>query len=98
MLLAAAPSTADTAAAGLYAAECAFCHGDRGGGDGPASSMLTPRPTAFSTANYWKTADRAALAAIIAKGKPGTGMMGFGGKMSDARIKEMIDFLETFAK
>jgi len=88
----------DGAVAGLYAAECAFCHGTAGGGDGPASSMLTPRPTAFANAAYWKSADRAALGEVIAKGKPGTGMMGFAGKLKADQIEAMVEYLESFAR
>lgn len=97
-LFAAAAPASDSASAGLYAAECGFCHGERGGGDGPGSAMLKPPPTAFADAAYWQSADRAALAQVIAKGKAGTGMMAFGGKLSEAQIAAMIDYLESFAR
>jgi len=32
---------------GIYAENCAPCHGVEGGGDGPASLAMTPRPTSF---------------------------------------------------
>lgn len=88
----------DGAVAGLYAAECAFCHGAKGAGDGPASSMLTPQPTAFANAAYWKSVDRAALGEVIAKGKSGTGMMGFAGKLTADQIVAMVEYLESFAR
>jgi high-affinity iron transporter len=34
-------------AAGLYAEQCASCHGATGSGDGPAAAALIPPPTAF---------------------------------------------------
>ncbi len=97
--VAASPTAAaDAAAAGIYAEECAFCHGESGGGDGVASTMLTPRPTAFSNAAYWKSADRVQLAKVIAEGKAGTGMMGFSSKLSATQIKTLVTYLETFAQ
>ncbi len=97
---AAMPAVADTSnsIARVYAEQCAFCHGSKGGGDGAASTMLTPRPTSFSRAEYWKSADREKLATAIAKGKPGTGMVPFAGKLSPEEILAMVGYLETFAR
>ncbi len=88
----------DSVSAGLYAEKCAFCHGASGAGDGAASTMLTPRPTVFSNAEYWKSADREAMAVIVAKGKSGTGMVPFSGQLSADQIKALVAYLETFAK
>jgi high-affinity iron transporter len=86
-----------TAPAGFYAAECAFCHGAAGAGDGPASAMLTPRPTSFASASYWAAADRKVLAKVIASGRAGTAMMPFASKLSAPQIDALVTYLESFA-
>ena len=35
------------AAKALYLKQCAVCHGETGGGDGPSASALVPAPTNF---------------------------------------------------
>ena len=42
----------DTAAADVYQARCAVCHGRDGKGDGPLAAELTPAPRNFVTAAY----------------------------------------------
>ncbi len=51
---AAANSPADDAkaAAEIFATRCTPCHGPQGGGDGPASAGLTPKPANFSSAEW----------------------------------------------
>jgi mono/diheme cytochrome c family protein len=39
--------------AGLYTANCASCHGDNGGGDGPAGLTLNPKPRNFRSLAGW---------------------------------------------
>ena len=46
---------------GIYTAKCAACHGDNGGGNGPAAANLKPKPGDFTdkkmvaemAGNYW---------------------------------------------
>lgn len=50
---AAAPSAEDTkAATEIFATRCTPCHGPGGGGDGPASAGLTPKPANFTAAEW----------------------------------------------
>lgn len=37
----------------LYAANCQFCHGDQGHGDGAAGAALNPKPRNFAQADGW---------------------------------------------
>lgn len=84
-------------AAELYAARCAFCHGVKGAGDGVAGDALQPRPTNFTSADYWKgTTDEQVRAAIVS-GKPGTGMMPFGQSLKPGEIDGLVELLKGFA-
>lgn len=46
------PAEDAKAAAEIFATRCTPCHGPQGGGDGPASAGLTPKPANFSSAEW----------------------------------------------
>lgn len=81
----------------VYEARCAFCHGVGGKGDGTAGDALNPRPTDFTTADYWKTATTEKLRDAIANGKPGTAMVPFGKTLKPEEIDALLEYLRTFA-
>jgi len=78
----------------LYAERCSGCHGDTGGGDGPAAAALVPRPKNFHELGG-KSVDE--LRAIVKKGKPGTMMPPFDGVLSDAEIDAVVRHVQHFA-
>jgi mono/diheme cytochrome c family protein len=82
---------------GVYDTRCAFCHGQKGKGDGPAGAALHPAPTNFATRKYWQSADAKRLKAIIKLGKPGTAMVPFGHTLSETEIDEVLAYMRTFA-
>ena len=78
----------------LYAERCSGCHGDQGGGDGPAAAALVPRPKNFHELGG-KSVDE--LRTIVKKGKPGTMMPPFDGVLSDAEIDAVLRHVQHFA-
>lgn len=69
---AAAPS-ASPAAADIYAQRCVPCHGVQGGGDGPASASLNPRPRNFSDSAWQSSVDDEHIIKIIKFGGAAVG-------------------------
>jgi high-affinity iron transporter len=65
------------AAAGLYTARCAACHGGEGRGDGPAARGLDPAPTDFHDRERLDRRSAYALYTTITLGVPGTAMAAF---------------------
>jgi len=63
----------------LYAANCVSCHGDHGGGDGPAAGALKPSPVNFHVRQ--PTPDR--VLSVIERGIPGSSMPAWKGRLSD---------------
>ena len=55
---------------GLYAANCASCHGPGGAGDGPGAAALVPRPSNLAAHEYTS----ARLADVLWNGVAGTAM------------------------
>jgi high-affinity iron transporter len=65
------------AAAELYAARCATCHGGDGRGDGPAARGLDPAPTNFQDHDRVDRRSAYAFYSTITLGVPGTAMTAF---------------------
>jgi len=85
-------ATADDAAA-LYKSKCAMCHGPTGAGDTAMGKKLALKPLA--SAEVQKNTD-AKLLEVITKGRGK--MPVFGGKLTDAQIKQLVTVVRGFAK
>lgn len=74
----------------LYDQKCQICHGRNGAGDGPAAASLSPRPTDFTKADFWRPKD---IDQIISK----TILDGHGPMppfpMQPAQIKAIIGYM-----
>ena len=96
LALALAPGAARADVADLYRARCAVCHGAEGRGDGPAASLLSPRPRDF-TAGLYKFRSTPAgtlpteadVLRTITRGLPGTSMPGFAEVLTDGERREL---------
>jgi high-affinity iron transporter len=62
---------------GLYAAQCAGCHGVAGGGDGSLAAALPVRPPALRDLAVQGRFTDGDMAHLILQGRPGTPMPGF---------------------
>ena len=81
----------------LYAERCSGCHGDQGGGDGPAAAALIPPPRNFRDAALWRDRTFEQMRTVVKKGKPGTMMPPFDGVLTDAEIDAVTHFVQRFA-
>ncbi len=90
----------------LYAANCAACHGEAGGGDGVMASALAAdtavafghaaeRPADFSRPDLLG-ASPALLHGKIVRGGMGTGMPYWGPILTDDEIWTLVEYLWTF--
>jgi mono/diheme cytochrome c family protein len=87
---------ADATGKRLYVERCAPCHGDDGGGDGPAAPALEPRPQNFRDAAFWKERGADQLRQVVRHGKPGTMMQPFEGVLTDDEIEAVVAYVERF--
>jgi len=85
-----------TAGAALYQANCAGCHGPRGAGDGPDGRAL-PRLPADLRAPHTAQHTAGDLFWWISHGIPGSGMPGFGSRLSEDQRWELINFLRALS-
>ena len=90
---------ADAIASGkdIFTTQCQSCHGEKGMGDGPAASALTPHP-----ANLTETAKEASDAYIFWRISEGGGMAPFNSAMpehkdtmSEDQIWQVISYIRT---
>lgn len=97
---AAEPATAEFDAKTTFNTVCAACHGEGGGGDGPAGVALNPKPASFNKAEFWATRDRAHIMKVIKEGGASVGksplMAAFGGQFTDEQVGQLADYVMTF--
>jgi high-affinity iron transporter len=80
----------------VYGERCSPCHGESGGGDGPAAAAIKPSPRNFRDAEFWRARTSAQLRATVRDGRPGTMMAPFAGTLSEAEIDAVVGYLATF--
>jgi copper transport protein len=94
----AAPSAAESAAVvrgqTLFASNCVTCHGPGGQGNGPAAAGLSP-PPANLTASHSQLHRDEDIAYWIKNGITGSAMPGFGGRLADPDVADLIAYLRN---
>jgi plastocyanin len=75
----------------LFAKNCAACHGERGGGDGPVAESTIDPPVAFAEAAWLRRGD--IWYAKIRRGGMGTDMPNFGTLFTVAETRSLVDYL-----
>ena len=76
---------------------CAKCHGEKGDGKGPMSSMFDPPPRNFQCASTVKGIRDGQLFWIVRYGSPGTSMPPHP-KLSDEQIWQVVSYLRRLAR
>lgn len=84
---------ADEGTQALYNANCAACHGQTGGGDGPAANTTAELPTAFSDGATMFQMRADVLYAKIRRGGMGTDMPNFGTLFTPDETWALTDYL-----
>lgn len=88
-------------AADLYSLNCASCHGPRGGGDGPLSAGLVPKPAKHADGSYMNALSNEHLFKVVKEGGAAVGksamMAPWGASMSDEEIHGLVSFLRSLA-
>ena len=87
----------------LYLKNCSQCHGEKGDGEGYASTHLSPRPRAFTTGKFKiRTTPNGALPThqdlvnIIRRGMPYTSMPAWP-DLPDEEVSNLAYFITTFS-
>lgn len=94
-LLGGAPMAAAWTPEGLFAKHCAACHGERGDGQSRARSGLNPPPRSFTSEQTRGELDRDRMIRSVTHGRPDTAMVGWEGRLSDAQIAAVVDFIRA---
>jgi mono/diheme cytochrome c family protein len=86
-------SSAATAGAEVFKANCVACHGEQGKGDGIASASLDPKPANLMVVSQQVGDDY--LFWRITEGKPGTSMVAWKGVLTEEQIWQVAAFIRT---
>ncbi len=79
----------------LYNQNCAACHGQYGGGDGPAADTTAEKPVAFADPGYMFEMRSDVLYAKIRRGGMGTDMPNFGTLFTQEETWALVEYLWT---
>jgi mono/diheme cytochrome c family protein len=94
-----AKATPDSIAAGkkIYDAQCVNCHGEAGKGDGKMAASITtgPKPSDLSDKEWKHGSSDGEIFTLIKEGSKGTGMRGYGAKLKDDDIWNVVNYLRT---
>lgn len=90
----------------IYAQRCAWCHGEKGDGQGPGAARLVPPPRDFTLGLYKiKTSSHEELAArdedlarMVRDGMPGTAMPGWKDVLSEQDIRDVLAHVAAFVE
>ena len=77
---------------------CFNCHGLTGRGDGPGGKSLDPSPRNFQRRGMWHHRTEGEIFWVIKHGSPGTGMIPFGGLLTDEEIWTVMQYERNFAE
>jgi mono/diheme cytochrome c family protein/plastocyanin len=89
------PSETLASAESLYNKNCAACHGQYGGGDGPAADTTAEKPVAFADPSYMFEMRSDVLYAKIRRGGMGTDMPNFGTLFTPEETWALVEYLWT---
>ncbi len=88
-----------------YFKRCVWCHGVKGGGDGPSANRLFTRPRNFLQGTFKvRTTDsgelpfEADLIKTVKNGLPGSAMPPWGEVLSDQEITAVVNFVKTLVE
>ncbi len=77
---------------------CFNCHGHSGRGDGPGGRALNLSPRNFRHHGMWRHRTEGEIFWVIKHGSPSTGMIPFGGLLTDEEIWTVIQYERSFAQ
>lgn len=81
----------------LFRANCSSCHGENGGGDGPAGAVMNPKPRNFRTLAGWTNGSKVSqIYKTLQEGIIKNGMASYS-YMPPADRFAMIHYVRTFA-
>jgi mono/diheme cytochrome c family protein len=87
----------------LYGNYCAQCHGEKGGGDGPAARYLYPKPRDFHDAKFRLVSTDNSMPSdedllhVINRGMPGSAMFPFG-HLSEADRRALVAYVRHLTR
>lgn len=90
-----ADATSIAAGKKLYASNCSPCHGETAHGDGKMASQFDPKPSNLTDAEWEHGSTDGAIFVVVRDGIKGTGMKGFGSKMTAHQMWDIVNYLRS---
>lgn len=81
----------------VYTSKCAFCHGEKGDGQGPSGKFLKPPPGNFIDTEWIHGGEMEDLVKTIKEGVKGTAMVGFANTLTEDEIRSVAAYVKQFS-
>ena len=86
----------------LYLTYCSSCHGDKGKGDGPATSSLPVKPADHTNGSVMNQLPDKFLTEIISKGGTAVGksalMPAWGSQLKDKQLRDLVAYIRSISE
>lgn len=79
----------------VYSKNCSVCHGEKGDGRSRAQGSLNPPPIDFTNPGVTATLTQDRMITSVTYGRPDTAMAGFKGRLSQADINAVVDYIRA---
>jgi len=77
----------------IYRKQCGVCHGDEGDGRGRAGVNLQPPASSFISPDRRQALSAQYIAQVIRDGKPGSAMVAYGRRLSEAQVTQLATYI-----
>lgn len=81
----------------IYEANCSACHGITGGGDGPGSAALNPKPRNYKKDGFKYGSALDEVKRTIVEGIDGTDMPPWADVLTDEQIIQVAEYVKALA-
>jgi mono/diheme cytochrome c family protein len=81
--------------AGIFAKQCASCHGSGGKGDGAMAAKLKSKPSDLTDSAWTHGPTDAEIFTLIRDGAKNTGMKAFRGTLTDRQMWDLVNFIRS---
>jgi mono/diheme cytochrome c family protein len=92
-------ATPESIAAGkkVFDSQCTACHGATAKGDGKMAAELNPKPADLTSGMFKHGSTDGELYTLIRDGSKGTGMKGFGSKLTADQLWNVVNYVRSLS-
>jgi cytochrome c oxidase cbb3-type subunit III len=80
----------------IYRERCKVCHGEKGGVNPFAASVLSPSPRNFTLEKSKRELTKARMVSSVTEGRPGSAMMPWKNILTQTEIRSVVGYIRKY--